>query len=111
VAFVTAKKPLGRKAAWVDDGGETPPEIKALIERMMLGRGRGGSVTAAPGSRVQASHRSASAARRTGHTARSRPTTRRWSPTSRYGCATASAISPTSLRYIPQKVKALLWGM
>ena len=43
VAIVTAKKPRGRKAAWVDDGQETPPEIKALIERMMLGRGPGSS--------------------------------------------------------------------
>jgi hypothetical protein len=42
-AIVTARKPRGRKAAWVDDGGETPPEIKALIERMMLGRGRSNS--------------------------------------------------------------------
>ena len=43
VAIVTAKKPRGRKAAWTDDGQETPPEIKALIERMMLGRGPGSS--------------------------------------------------------------------
>ena len=43
VAIVTAKKPRGRKAAWGDDGQETPPEIKALIERMMLGRGPGSS--------------------------------------------------------------------
>jgi hypothetical protein len=42
-AIVTARKPRGRKAAWVDDGRETPPEIKALIERMMLGRGPGSS--------------------------------------------------------------------
>jgi hypothetical protein len=42
-AIVTAKKPRGRKAAWTDDGQETPPEIKALIQRMMLGRGPGSS--------------------------------------------------------------------
>jgi hypothetical protein len=36
--IVQAAKPKGRHKAWVDDGQETPLEIKALIERMMLGR-------------------------------------------------------------------------
>jgi hypothetical protein len=37
---VQATKPKGRRKVWVDDGQqETEPEIKALIERMMLGRG------------------------------------------------------------------------
>ena len=43
VPIVTAKKPSGRKVAWTDDGSETPPEIKALIKRIMLGRGPGSS--------------------------------------------------------------------
>jgi hypothetical protein len=38
--IVQATKPKGRRKVWVDDGQETPPEIKVLIERMMLGRGR-----------------------------------------------------------------------
>jgi hypothetical protein len=39
--ILQAAKPKGRRKAWVDDGQETPPEIKALIKRMMLGRGPG----------------------------------------------------------------------
>jgi hypothetical protein len=41
-AIVTTK-PKVRRKAWADDGRETLPEIKALIERMMLGRGPGSS--------------------------------------------------------------------
>jgi hypothetical protein len=37
--IVQAAKPKGRRKVWADDGQETPPEIKALIARMMLGRG------------------------------------------------------------------------
>jgi hypothetical protein len=33
-AIVTAT-PKRRRKVWADDGQETPPEIKALIERMM----------------------------------------------------------------------------
>jgi hypothetical protein len=28
-------KPQGRRKAWVDDGQETPPEIKAFLARLM----------------------------------------------------------------------------
>ena len=38
-AHVRAAKPKGRRKVWADDGQETPSEIKALIGRMMLGRG------------------------------------------------------------------------
>ena len=34
-----ADKPRGRRKVWAADGQETPSEIKALIGRMMLGRG------------------------------------------------------------------------
>ena len=34
-AIVTARKPRGRKAAWVDDGAETPESVKAFLARMM----------------------------------------------------------------------------
>ena len=38
--IVQAAKPKGRRKVWADDGQqETEPEIKALIGRMMLGRG------------------------------------------------------------------------
>ena len=37
--IVQAAKPKGRRKVWADDGQETPSEIKALIGRMMLGRG------------------------------------------------------------------------
>jgi hypothetical protein len=40
---VQAAKPKGRRKVWADDGQETPLEIKALIGRMMLGRGPGSS--------------------------------------------------------------------
>ena len=35
VAIVTARKPRGRKAAWVEDGGETPESVKAFLARMV----------------------------------------------------------------------------
>ena len=34
-AIVTAKKPRGRKAAWTDDGAETPESVKAFLARMV----------------------------------------------------------------------------
>ena len=34
-AIVTAKKPRGRKAAWADDGAETPESVKAFLARMV----------------------------------------------------------------------------
>jgi len=34
-AIVTARKPRGRKAAWVDDGAETPESVKAFLARMI----------------------------------------------------------------------------
>jgi hypothetical protein len=42
--IVQAAKPKGRRKVWADDGQETPPEVKAMIQRMMmLGRGPGRS--------------------------------------------------------------------
>ena len=35
VAIVTAKTPRGRKAAWTDDGAETPESLKAFLARMV----------------------------------------------------------------------------
>jgi hypothetical protein len=41
--IVRATKPKGRRKVWADEGQETPSKIKALIARMMLGRGPGSS--------------------------------------------------------------------
>jgi len=35
VAIVTAKNPRGPKAAWTDDGSETPESVKAFLARMV----------------------------------------------------------------------------
>ena len=35
VAIVTARRPRGRKAAWTDDGAETPESVKAFLARMV----------------------------------------------------------------------------
>jgi hypothetical protein len=35
LAIVTARKPRGRKAAWVDDDAETPESVKAFLARMV----------------------------------------------------------------------------
>ena len=35
VAIVTARKPRGRKAAWVDDDAETPESVKVFLARMI----------------------------------------------------------------------------
>jgi hypothetical protein len=38
-AIVTARKPRGRKAAWTDDGAETPESVKAFLRRRRRNRG------------------------------------------------------------------------
>ena len=44
-AIVTARKPRGRKAAWVDDGAETPESMKKFLARMIR---PGGSLPPTP---------------------------------------------------------------
>ena len=42
-SVIVTTKPKSLRKVWADDGQETPPEIKDLIQRMMLGRRPGSS--------------------------------------------------------------------